>query len=207
MKAETCLFLFAHPDDEIFSAGTMRRLLNNNADVHGLWVTSGDARSNAKVRESELRAGLQILGVKDSRIHLLRLPNRGLLPILDHAIERVAGVLQEIMPDKIFVTAYEGGHIDHDAVNFIAYEGLNNSHFDIFLIGVDGRGPIQLTRDSGNNESPTWSPDGTLIAFSSTREGPSRIYVMNANGTEQRRLLVMGGEQTDPSWSPRLGSH
>jgi len=61
-----------------------------------------------------------------------------------------------------------------------------------------------LTNNAGNNESPTWSPDGSLIAFSSTREGSSRIYVMSSNGFEQRRLLSMSGEQTNPKWSPNI---
>jgi TolB protein len=40
-----------------------------------------------------------------------------------------------------------------------------------------------------------------MIVFSSNREGPFRIYVMTAFGTDQRRLLVMTGEQTNPKWS------
>ena len=70
------------------------------------------------------------------------------------------------------------------------------------MIGVDGSGPLQLTRDKGDNESPSWSPDGSLIAFASTREGSSRIYVMTGLGTDQRRLLNLTGEQTNPKWSP-----
>ncbi|MDY6952399.1 MAG: Tol-Pal system beta propeller repeat protein TolB [Thermodesulfobacteriota bacterium] len=89
--------------------------------------------------------------------------------------------------------------------DYIAYTGLGElGHMDIYLISPEGRGPIQLTRDAGNNESPTWSPDGSLIAFSSTRSGRSTIFVMNANGENQRPLLTLGGEQTDPCWSPRL---
>jgi TolB protein len=78
--------------------------------------------------------------------------------------------------------------------------GLNN----IFLIGIDGKGPIQLTNNEGDNESPPWSPDGNLIVFSSTREGPSKIYVMTSYGTDQRKLLDMKGQQSEPEWSPRM---
>jgi TolB protein len=79
-----------------------------------------------------------------------------------------------------------------------------NGQNNIFVIGIDGQGPIQLTHDQGDNEAPSWSPDGSLIVFSSIREGPSRIYVMTAYGTDQRRLLAFEGEQTEPDWSPGI---
>jgi TolB protein len=89
--------------------------------------------------------------------------------------------------------------------NYIAYTRLGeDGQTNICLITPDGKGPIQLTQNTGNNESPTWSPDGSMIAFDSTRQGASGIYVMNTNGSNQRRLLVLEGEQTNPSWSPRL---
>jgi TolB protein len=69
------------------------------------------------------------------------------------------------------------------------------------MIGLDGNGLIQLTRTAGDNEDPSWSPDGSLITFTSTREGRSRIFVMTATGGEQRRLLLMEGAQTDSEWS------
>jgi TolB protein len=72
---------------------------------------------------------------------------------------------------------------------------------NIVVIGLDGEDAVQLTYDARDNEAASWSPDGSLIAFSSTREGPSRIYVMTAFGTDQRRLLMMTGEQTNPKWS------
>ncbi len=75
-------------------------------------------------------------------------------------------------------------------------DGLN-----IRVIGVDGEGLIQLTHNAGDNESPSWSPDGSLIVFSSSREGASRIYIMTAYGTDQRRLLDLPGKQTEPKWS------
>lgn len=92
--------------------------------------------------------------------------------------------------------------------DLIAYSGMvRGQGTNIYVIAATGGDPVQLTRDTGNNESPTWSPDGTMIAFSSNREGPPRIYVMNSNGSNQRRLLVLAGGQTEPSWSPRLPAY
>jgi len=89
----------------------------------------------------------------------------------------------------------------------IAYAGMRNGQTNIYTIDVEGESPaLQLTHNSWNNDSPTWSPDGSMIAFSSTREGTSRIYVMTADGNDQRRLLSIQGEQTSPSWSPKLSN-
>ena len=75
---------------------------------------------------------------------------------------------------------------------------------DIFVIDMEDLESIRLTGNAGDNESPAWSPDGSLIVFSSTREGPTRLYVMTAYGTDQRRLLTLPGEQSNPGWSPDL---
>ncbi len=87
----------------------------------------------------------------------------------------------------------------------IAYSALENGHINIRVINTDGQGLIQLTQDAANNECPTWSPDASMIAFSSTREGGvSRIYVMTSYGTDQRRLLTLPGEQSNPKWSSSI---
>lgn len=104
---------------------------------------------------------------------------------------------------------YEGNYNTAPAwsprADLIAYSGMvQGEGINIYVIPAAGGSPLQLTQGAGNNESPTWSPDGTLIAFSSSREGPARIYIMNSNGSNQRRLLVQKGEQTAPCWSPRL---
>ncbi len=57
----------------------------------------------------------------------------------------------------------------------------NNSHCDYF---------------------PVWSPDGERIAFVSDRDGDWEIYVMNADGGNQKRLTRSPGIDRNPSWSP-----
>lgn len=85
----------------------------------------------------------------------------------------------------------------------ILYTSLEKGgNFNVSMIGTDGKGLVQLTHAQGDNQSPSWSPDGSMIVFCSTREGGSRLYVMTANGADQRRLLSMPGQQTEPKWSP-----
>jgi Tol biopolymer transport system component len=54
--------------------------------------------------------------------------------------------------------------------------------------------------------SPTsWSPDGSRIVFESERDSPKGlpdIWVMNADGSDQARLLEMTGSEYYPEWSP-----
>ena len=49
---------------------------------------------------------------------------------------------------------------------------------------------------------PAWSPDGRRIVFTSTRDGDPEVYVMNADGSEPRRLTTTPGRDAHPSWSP-----
>ena len=84
---------------------------------------------------------------------------------------------------------------------------MDAGRIDIHTIEVDGGDNVKLTENQGDNEAPSWSPDGSLIVFNSTREGRSKIYVMTAFGTDQRRLISMPGEQTNPKWSPSVISN
>jgi Tol biopolymer transport system component len=54
------------------------------------------------------------------------------------------------------------------------------------------------------NINPSWSPDGTRLVFESSRHGNVEIYVINADGTGERRLTRSGSDiaNTHPSWSP-----
>ncbi|NTV01878.1 MAG: Tol-Pal system beta propeller repeat protein TolB [Chlorobiaceae bacterium] len=72
---------------------------------------------------------------------------------------------------------------------------------NLFTINADGSGLLQLTSGSRYNESPSWSPDGSMIVFMSNRQGGKRLFVMNADGTNQRPLVLKDGEQQQPNWS------
>jgi serine/threonine protein kinase/Tol biopolymer transport system component len=74
---------------------------------------------------------------------------------------------------------------------------------DIYQVGTKGSAHA-LSPSSFPDFLPTFSPDGTQIAFCSARSGDmSRIWVVRADGTEPRQLTgdVQGG-QCSPSWSP-----
>ena len=77
---------------------------------------------------------------------------------------------------------------------------------EIYVMDANGGNQHNLTNDPHNDWSPSWSPDGKHIVFSSDRNNDrghnSEIYVMNADGTNQRRLTNNLTEDEDPAWSP-----
>src|SRR6202049_3114920 len=64
-----------------------------------------------------------------------------------------------------------------------------------------GSQPRQL-RQSGHDTRPQWSPDGKKIAFLSSREGASQIYVMAAQGGNAKKITSLSTGADNEKWSP-----
>jgi serine/threonine protein kinase len=64
----------------------------------------------------------------------------------------------------------------------------------------------RLTRDAARSEWPSWSPDGTLLAYSSNRTGDSEIYVRRGEGGQDVDITNDPAEDVQPAFSPDGGS-
>ena len=77
---------------------------------------------------------------------------------------------------------------------------FTNNGNGLWVMNVDGSDPHAITfRD---DIDPTWSPDGSMIAFASSRSGKRQLFTANANGKNVNQvtdLNDMGGRST---WSP-----
>lgn len=61
---------------------------------------------------------------------------------------------------------------------------------------------VQLTRE-GNNEDPSWAPNGRHIVFTGERRNGHGVFVVDT-GTGRTRTLVAGVRAEDVDWSPAL---
>jgi WD40-like Beta Propeller Repeat len=66
---------------------------------------------------------------------------------------------------------------------------------------VSADGTHGATVGTGPGTDPAWSPDGSELAFVSTRDGDSAIYLMDARGTDARRVTPAGLQAFELSWS------
>ncbi|MDI6890187.1 MAG: Tol-Pal system beta propeller repeat protein TolB [Thermodesulfovibrionales bacterium] len=83
----------------------------------------------------------------------------------------------------------------------IVFSGRWGATNQTFIINPDGTGLTQLTTQ-GNNEDPSFSPDGRYITFTSDRDGFKGIYIMRANGESQKRITPKNLRAFGPRWSP-----
>jgi len=100
--------------------------------------------------------------------------------------------------------------------DLIAFTRFSEDDYDISTIRPDGTGFKRLTTTPGNDAHEIWSPDGTHILFSSARlgfkdEAPlyddipqpyGALFVMNADGSNQRPLTDNQWENATPAWAP-----
>jgi TolB protein len=84
--------------------------------------------------------------------------------------------------------------------NEIAYSSRSGPGFDIKILDLAAREVRQLTFGQGSNESPSYSPNGRHLAFTSTREGKSHVFTVARDGRDLRRVTTTGNNYT-PDWS------
>jgi Tol biopolymer transport system component len=93
--------------------------------------------------------------------------------------------------------------------------------YEIFSINADGTMLKQLTNAPGNNAHAVWSPDGNFLLFGSGRlgfedESPlydaapqpyAELFIMDADGSNQRPLTDNKWEDGTPAWQPPLAGN
>ncbi|MEO5617269.1 MAG: hypothetical protein ABIS67_05830 [Candidatus Eisenbacteria bacterium] len=91
----------------------------------------------------------------------------------------------------------------------IAFQSHRDGALDIWAMRSDGSSPVRLTDDAEQDYLPAWSPDGRRIVFTSWRRESGdtvrapHLYIMNADGTGQRRMVHRSLETSSgATWAP-----
>ena len=104
----------------------------------------------------------------------------------------------------------------------IVFTSLKDGDLDIYTMNVDGTDVRRLTNSVGYDGGPWWSPDGKRIVYRAhhpkdsaeiaaykgllaqglIRPSKVELYVMNADGSDNRQITAVGGANFGPSWTP-----
>ena len=129
------LFIFAHPDDEVYTCAFIQKLVEQKKRVDVIYVTSGDYQSPAtgKIREAEVREAMRILTVPDGSITFMRVPERQLMGKVNEVCINILARTAELPPDCVISHDFEGGHNGHDAVGFCASYVAEKIHSSLYV--------------------------------------------------------------------------
>jgi len=83
----------------------------------------------------------------------------------------------------------------------IAFASDRDGQWDVWVIDVDGRSPLQITSSPLPELHPSWSPDGKRLVYCrvNPREGRGELWISSLDNPGVKRLI---GEGLFPSWSP-----
>ncbi len=104
----------------------------------------------------------------------------------------------------------------------IVFTSLKDGDLDIYTMNVDGSDVKRLTNTEGYDGGAWWSPDGTKIVYRAhhpkdttevrqyhellaqglIRPSKVELFVMNADGSDNRQITHLGGANFGPSWTP-----
>ncbi len=84
----------------------------------------------------------------------------------------------------------------------IAYSKLTKKGKELAVMDMDGFAEQQITKNKSINLSPTWSPDGKELIFTSYLHGNPDLYMIKVGGRRIRQLTKGKGGKITPSWAP-----
>jgi len=93
-------------------------------------------------------------------------------------------------------------HPDGKTLVFDCYKPGTDGPVVIWTMALNDKAPRLVSEKVRMGSHPVWSPDGSLIAFTSMVNAKTAIHTMGPEGQNIRRLTDTGGEDWHPAWSP-----
>jgi Tol biopolymer transport system component len=106
----------------------------------------------------------------------------------------------KISLDSKLIT-YSSSITENTGIRTNDYNQFSSSIAQVFITDIKGYNRKQLTF-TGSNFDPSFSPDGNKIVFISNRTGSAELWIMNKDGSGQRKLTNTGATKSNnPIWS------
>lgn len=103
-----------------------------------------------------------------------------------------------------------GGYVSNPQVSpdgrellFSWNEGVFGNDYEIFVMDLKTGALTQLTDNEANEYTAVWSPDGSKIAFNSSRnDNQFDVYIMDASGRNQQKVADLNPHDYYAEWTP-----
>ena len=89
-----------------------------------------------------------------------------------------------------------------DSTRIVFSMNRDETVFELFTIGVDGKRLRSVVPTAGDNFEPAWSPDGETIAY----QEDGAIFTVELGGGDVKRLTDQANNDSSPAWNPKRPS-
>ena len=123
---------------------------------------------------------------------------------------QLAGYSYVVTPAQFRTTAHQIADIIYEKLTGdrgvfstkIAYITKQGAHYELLVADADGYNPQSIVSSNEPLLSPSWSPDGTRIAYVSLENKKPIIYIQNLATGKRQVLANFRGSNSAPAWAP-----
>ncbi len=119
------LFCMTHPDDEISICAWIQTLVQNGNPVYISWTHSNP------IREREGRAVALLMGVPEDHLFFYEATDGSACDEIPKLLPKFQQMMALVKPDRVACGAFEQGHIDHDATNYLVNHSFKGPVLEI----------------------------------------------------------------------------
>jgi LmbE family N-acetylglucosaminyl deacetylase len=153
--------VFAHPDDEVFCAGTIKALLEAGRTVEALYIHSTPTRAQ------ENQCAMRLLGLKADKVRYYSAQDGRFHLEMKAIIETLRSEFDRFEPDTVLVPAFEQGHPDHDSVNLAVRKAFAGHVLETPLYGPYCKRVQLMGRFGDQREAVEFSMGDTVLLLKS----------------------------------------
>ena len=175
-----------HPDDEISICAWIRRLTGQGSEVFLSWTHS------TEVRTREAKNAASVLGVPWERCSIHGGHDGHVCDQLIELLPSYRLMIRRVHPDRVVCGAFEQGHLDHDATNFLVNQSFPGPVFEVpFYHTYLSRAPV-LNRfaQSHGEEYLRLTKEERQFKVELAKSYPSQAIWRNLVLNEARRLAT-----------------